>query len=308
MTTSSDAADQSAAAGCDAARQLREAALPLPSEQSREEIAKLEACIADIKAGLCCPRIHGCEQNDGEFCLVRQAFARSGLIEDPYEALSTAHAEGLGKEDEYGVQTHVEPQHCTGWRDIASAPRDGTPVLAVVSGATGRWEHLNGRSFVIHHEGQTRSGFDLGWSVYPGFGGVSDHWFAHWMPLPAPTSSGEQSSQSEPKVSAGQDALDTISILQARQRELETERDEAVETSRFFDEQLGLAQARAQAAETRQRELEEALRPFAEAGKQFRHHWDGTLITSLNEMAGCKLTIAHLRNAAALLSPPTQKA
>lgn len=41
---------------------------------------RIEACIKDIKSGLCCPRIHGCEQNDSELCLVRQAFARAGLI------------------------------------------------------------------------------------------------------------------------------------------------------------------------------------------------------------------------------------
>lgn len=41
---------------------------------------KIEACISDIKSGLCCPRIHGCEQNDSEFCLVRQAFERAGLL------------------------------------------------------------------------------------------------------------------------------------------------------------------------------------------------------------------------------------
>ena len=46
----------------------------------------VEGCIEDIKAGLCCPRAQGCEQNDGEFCLVRQAFARAGLIADPHDA------------------------------------------------------------------------------------------------------------------------------------------------------------------------------------------------------------------------------
>lgn len=44
--------------------------------------AQIEDCITDIKAGLCCPRVHGCEQNDGDYCLVRQAFARAGLIPD----------------------------------------------------------------------------------------------------------------------------------------------------------------------------------------------------------------------------------
>lgn len=71
------------------------------------------------------------------------------------------------------------------WRPIESAPRDGTFVLALVGGATDRWEHLNGRMFAIRHEGKTPSEFDLGWSVYPGFGGAADGWFSGWQPLPA---------------------------------------------------------------------------------------------------------------------------
>jgi hypothetical protein len=72
------------------------------------------------------------------------------------------------------------------WKPIETAPKDGTWVLAIVGGASDRWKHLNGRAFVIRHEGKTPSGFDLGWSVYPGFGGTGDQWFTHWMPLPAP--------------------------------------------------------------------------------------------------------------------------
>lgn len=67
---------------------------------------------------------------------------------------------------------------------MCDAPKDGSYVLAMASGAAERWEHLNGRAFVVRHEGFTVSGFDLGWSVYPGFGGVDDRWFSHWMPLP----------------------------------------------------------------------------------------------------------------------------
>lgn len=66
---------------------------------SPAEAEKVEACITDIKAGLCCPRIHGCEQNDGEFCLVRQAFARAGLIADPFDVLP-APAEARGDQPE----------------------------------------------------------------------------------------------------------------------------------------------------------------------------------------------------------------
>lgn len=73
------------------------------------------------------------------------------------------------------------------WQAIESAPKDGRYVLAVV--AAGRGRHLGhqaGRAFVIRHEGTTSSGYDLGWAVYPGFGGASDCDFSHWQPLPEP--------------------------------------------------------------------------------------------------------------------------
>ena len=73
-----------------------------------------------------------------------------------------------------------------GWQPIETAPRDGAYIKAVVTGAVGRWEHLNGRYFAIRHEGRTSSGFDMGWSVFPGFGGVDDSWFSSWRPLPDP--------------------------------------------------------------------------------------------------------------------------
>jgi hypothetical protein len=43
--------------------------------------------------------------------------------------------------------------------------------------------------FSIRHEGQTTSGHDLGWSLFPGFGGAPDYWFAGWRPLPEPPAS-----------------------------------------------------------------------------------------------------------------------
>ena len=70
------------------------------------------------------------------------------------------------------------------WRDMASAPRDGSYILAMVGDASGQFEHLNGRCFVIRHEGKTPSDFDLGWSLHPGFGGCDDGWFTGWSPLP----------------------------------------------------------------------------------------------------------------------------
>lgn len=70
------------------------------------------------------------------------------------------------------------------WRSIESAPKDGTPVLVAVRGMTGHWEHLNDRLFVARHQGYTPSKFDLGWSLFPGFGGVSDFNICGWQPAP----------------------------------------------------------------------------------------------------------------------------
>lgn len=79
-----------------------------------------------------------------------------------------------------------------GWQPIETAPKDGTWIVALVAGADDRWEHLNGRAFVVRHEGKTASDYDLGWALHPGFGGVHESWFTHWMPLPKPpASSGE---------------------------------------------------------------------------------------------------------------------
>lgn len=73
------------------------------------------------------------------------------------------------------------------WQPIETAPKDGSYILAIVAGGGGRHlEHQAGRMFVIRHEGETRSEYDLGWSVYPGFGGARDFNFSHWMPLPEP--------------------------------------------------------------------------------------------------------------------------
>jgi hypothetical protein len=74
-----------------------------------------------------------------------------------------------------------------GWRPIETAPKDGTRIL-VVLGAVDNEQigHLAGRVFDVRHEGVTASGYDLGWSLYPGYGGVPDRWLAGWRPLPDP--------------------------------------------------------------------------------------------------------------------------
>jgi len=72
-----------------------------------------------------------------------------------------------------------------GWQPIETAPRDGRFILARLGTIDNdRWSHLSGRCFVIRHEGYTVGDYDMGWALFPGLGGISDHWLAHWMPLP----------------------------------------------------------------------------------------------------------------------------
>jgi hypothetical protein len=71
------------------------------------------------------------------------------------------------------------------WPDIASAPKDGSYILAeVAENDSLQFRHQVGRMFVIRHEGRTASGCDLGWAVYPGYGGAPDSFFSRWQPVP----------------------------------------------------------------------------------------------------------------------------
>lgn len=72
------------------------------------------------------------------------------------------------------------------WQPIESAPRDGTSVLVAYTKDDVRNPHWGGRMFVARHEGYTASGPDLGWALFPGYGGVPDCWLDCWMPLPPP--------------------------------------------------------------------------------------------------------------------------
>ena len=70
------------------------------------------------------------------------------------------------------------------WRPSETAPTDGSYILvrlAVIDDE--RWAHLSGRAFVVRHEGTTRNGYDLGWALYPGFGGAPDHWIDAWRAI-----------------------------------------------------------------------------------------------------------------------------
>lgn len=68
-------------------------------------------------------------------------------------------------------------------RPMSEAPRDRTRILAKVKDDD---ERFPGRIFEVRHEGVIEpDGFDLGWSLFPGYGGVPEHQFEGWLPCPA---------------------------------------------------------------------------------------------------------------------------
>jgi hypothetical protein len=77
------------------------------------------------------------------------------------------------------------------WRDISEAPKDGTPIVAVLRAdiyprirpQRPDLASLNGLYMVLRHPGGS-----YGWNAAGplGFGGIDDEWIAGWMaPLPA---------------------------------------------------------------------------------------------------------------------------
>jgi len=71
-------------------------------------------------------------------------------------------------------------------RPMSVAPKDGSYILARYNNdyALDRDRHYNGRWFVIRHPGASPGEYDLGWNLFPGYGGVSDLAFNGWLPLP----------------------------------------------------------------------------------------------------------------------------
>ncbi len=67
---------------------------------------------------------------------------------------------------------------------VETAPKDGRYIIAVYRSLDGYAEQLHGRAFVVRHEGETPSGYDLGWALFPGHGGVPDKCLSGWAPLP----------------------------------------------------------------------------------------------------------------------------
>jgi hypothetical protein len=71
-----------------------------------------------------------------------------------------------------------------GWQPFGSAPKDGRYIIALYRSLDGYASHLHGRAFVVRHEGYIQpDGYDLGWALFPGFGGVPDKCLSHWAPL-----------------------------------------------------------------------------------------------------------------------------
>lgn len=106
-----------------------------------------------------------------------------------YHALRCRSEQSIRAAEELGYERGLRDGRALGLdlRPMADAPRDGRYILAIV--APGRGFHLEyqaSRAFVIRHEGKTQTGFDLGWAVYPGFGGASDHDFSGWTDLHLP--------------------------------------------------------------------------------------------------------------------------
>jgi hypothetical protein len=78
------------------------------------------------------------------------------------------------------------------WQPIETAPKDGTFVLVRLrDDYRDYWGDTHaGRCFVSKHPGLAPDGFDVGWHLYPGYGGVMDKSIAGWLPLPAPPDTG----------------------------------------------------------------------------------------------------------------------
>lgn len=111
--------------------------------------------------------------------LREQAMEYLALDQQATEALARA-VKAEGERD--AALARLDGHAC---QPMDTAPRDGTFILAVVAPNTTRHlEHQAGRVFVIRHEGKTRNGYDMGWSVYPGYGGEIDATFACWCPIP----------------------------------------------------------------------------------------------------------------------------
>lgn len=106
-----------------------------------------------------------------------------GGVPDGAGDLKSALAVALTAAEQRGFKLCQDA--ATTLRPMSEAPRDQSMILARYNP---RDDHpdvrFKGRWFSIWHEGVTEGGYDMGWALYPGYGGVSDANFDGWLPLP----------------------------------------------------------------------------------------------------------------------------
>lgn len=115
---------------------------------------------------------------------------------EPSSGLFIRKSISLPNDDAHVISSILREYAEGGWRDISTAPKDGTiiwaklrddiyPSLRPEREDLERW---NGAQVPMRHPGLADDGFDIGWSVAApvGHGGFPDEWVAGWMPLPSP--------------------------------------------------------------------------------------------------------------------------
>lgn len=114
-----------------------------------------------------------------------------GIVKALQRIEPNVRVDSLSTEEENSLATAaiaaLRPWMRGGWKSMDSAPRDRSYVLVKLRDDAlqgGNFSHYAGRCFVAYHEGLTASGYDMGWGLFPGFGGVCDNQIAAWMPLP----------------------------------------------------------------------------------------------------------------------------
>lgn len=135
------------------------------------------------------------EYEAAKYPLTAKAIRSRGADNIHEEAALRALTKALSREPVHSLHELAREDQARaeeGWHPMSEAPRDGSYILAIVAPNRGRHlEHQAGRMFAIRHEGLSEpSGYDMGWAVYPGFGGATDHDFACWTRLPAPPGGG----------------------------------------------------------------------------------------------------------------------
>ena len=78
------------------------------------------------------------------------------------------------------MRAALEAAEKAAWRPIEEAQKDGSWILARLKSNTS-WP---GRLFQVRHEGLLVADYNIGWSLFPGYGGLTDDDFDVFRPLP----------------------------------------------------------------------------------------------------------------------------